>query len=87
MALTSNRDLVMVVCHELLAEDIESSEGSIVRFYCSRAQIEALATHTIEVVSKGRPVCALCGKPMDADGNVLGFCPRRNGHADELVFA
>lgn len=81
------RDLVMVVCHELLAEDIESSEGSIVRFYCSRAQIEALATHTIEVVSKGRPVCALCGKPMDADGNVLGFCPRRNGHADELVFA
>jgi uncharacterized repeat protein (TIGR03847 family) len=83
----SARDMIAIVCHELLADDIDAEEGSIVRFYCTRAQVDALAVHTIEIVSKGRPVCALCGKPMDADGNVLGFCPRRNGHSDEMVFA
>ncbi len=82
-----NRDLIVIVCSELLAEDIDESEGSVVRFFCSRAQIDALANHTMEVVVRGRPMCQLCGKPMDADGNVQGFCPRRNGHADELVFA
>jgi uncharacterized repeat protein (TIGR03847 family) len=81
------RDLVVVVCRELLADDIDESEASVVRFYCTRAQIDALAQHTMEVVSKGRPICQLCGKPMDPDGNVQGFCPRRNGHADEMVFA
>ena len=82
-----DHDQVVVVCHEMLAADIDESESSVVRFHCTRAQADALTVHTLEVVSKGRPVCQLCGKPMDADGNVLGFCPRRNGHADELVFA
>jgi uncharacterized repeat protein (TIGR03847 family) len=81
------RDRIIVVCREMLAEDVDESEASVVRFHCTRAQVDALAEHTLEVVSKGRPVCQLCGKPMDADGNVQGFCPRRNGHADELVFA
>jgi uncharacterized repeat protein (TIGR03847 family) len=82
-----SRDLIVIVCHELLAQDVDESEASVVRFFCTRTQIDALAQHTQEVVSRGRPVCQLCGKPMDADGNVDGFCPRRNGHADELVFA
>jgi len=30
-----------------------------------------------EVVAQGRPVCPLCGQPMDPDGH---FCPRANGH-------
>jgi uncharacterized repeat protein (TIGR03847 family) len=81
------RDLIIITCRELLAEDVDEEQASVVRFFCSRAQIDALANHTVEVVSKGRPVCALCGKPMDAEGNVEGFCPRRNGHSDEMVFA
>jgi uncharacterized repeat protein (TIGR03847 family) len=81
------RDHIIIVCREMLAEDIDDSESSTVRFHCTRAQVDALAVHTMEVVSKGRPICQLCGKPMDEHGNVLGFCPRRNGHADELVFA
>lgn len=80
-------DLIVLVVSELLPEDMEQEEASTVRFFCSRAQIDALSRHGMEVVSKGRPLCPLCGKPMDADGNVIGFCPRRNGHADEIVFA
>lgn len=79
--------MIVLVVSELLPEDMEQEDASTVRFFCSRAQIDALSRHGMEVVSKGRPLCPLCGKPMDADGNVIGFCPRRNGHADEIVFA
>lgn len=80
-------DLTVLVLRELLPEDMEQEEASTVRLFCSRAQIDALSRHGVDVVSKGRPICPLCGKPMDSDGNVIGFCPRRNGHADEIVFA
>ena len=80
-------DLLVIVASELLPDEMEQEEASTGRFFCSRAQIDALTRFGMEVVSKGRPICALCGKPMDADGNVIGFCPRRNGHADEVVFA
>jgi hypothetical protein len=77
----------VIVVSELVPEDVEPEDASTARFFCSRAQVDALSKHGVEVVSKGRPICALCGKPMDAEGNVQGFCPRRNGHADEIVFA
>ena len=80
-------DLIVIAASELLAEDVEQEEASRVNFFCSRAQIDAFSRHGLEVAARGRPICALCGKPMDADGNVIGFCPRRNGHADEIVFA
>jgi uncharacterized repeat protein (TIGR03847 family) len=80
-------DLIVIVARELLPEDVEPDEASTVRFFCSRAQVDALSRHGVEVVAKGRPICPLCGKPMDPEGNVAGFCPRRNGHADEIVFA
>lgn len=80
-------DLIVLVLSELLPEDVDPEQAATVRLFCSRAQIEALSRHGLEVVAKGRPICALCGKPMDPEGNVQGFCPRRNGHADEIVFA
>lgn len=82
-----DRDLVVIVCREMLAEDVDDEEGSTVRFFCTRQQIDMLVNHTNEVVARGRPICQLCGKPMDEHGEVEGFCPRRNGHADEMVFA
>jgi uncharacterized repeat protein (TIGR03847 family) len=80
-------DLIVLVMRELLPADVEQEEASTARFFCSRAQAEVLSRQGAEVVAKGRPICTLCGKPMDIDGNVQGFCPRRNGHADEIVFA
>ena len=37
---------------------------------------------TLEVVSQGRPICALCGRPVNPEGH---FCPKRNGHTKDLV--
>jgi uncharacterized repeat protein (TIGR03847 family) len=81
-------DLVVLALREVQTrEDQAEDELTLVRLFCSRAQIEALSRHATEVVQRGRPICPLCGKPMDASGNVEGFCPRRNGHGDEVVFA
>lgn len=83
----SDNDLVVILARELVPEDTDPEDAFTARFFCSRAQVDVFVRQAHEVVSKGRPICALCGKPMDADGNVEGFCPRRNGHADEIVFA
>lgn len=82
-----DNDLIVLVLTELLPEDVDPDEAATIRLFCSRAQIDAFSRHGLEVVAKGRPICPLCGKPMDPEGNVEGFCPRRNGHADEIVFA
>jgi uncharacterized repeat protein (TIGR03847 family) len=62
----------------LVAQEGDDEEpGQRARFVASYAQMLALAQHADEVVNQGRPVCPLCGGPIDAEGH---FCPRRNGH-------
>ena len=78
-------DLIVVVARELLPEEVGDEEASVVRLFCSRAQMDALHTHAHEVVSRGRPICPLCGRPIEP--GAAHFCPRSNGHADELVVA
>jgi uncharacterized repeat protein (TIGR03847 family) len=48
-----------------------------VRISATRAQAAALAAHGAELVAAGRPVCSLCGLPIDPEGHT---CPRLNGH-------
>lgn len=80
-----DHDLIVIVARELVPEDVSEDDASVVRFFCSRAQIDALQRHAAESVAHGRPICPLCGRPMDKDAT--HFCPRSNGHADELVVA
>lgn len=72
-------DLVMVAAQELLPED-ELREPRIVRLWGTRAQMAALSRHALDVVRGGRPLCSLCGQPIDPEGH---FCPRSNGHAHD----
>ena len=64
------------------SEEIDEEEGDIVRMWASRGQMEAMARHAVEMVKQGRPICPLCGQPINADGH---FCPPRNGHRRTLV--
>jgi uncharacterized repeat protein (TIGR03847 family) len=80
-----DHDLVMLVARELTPEDVDEEDASVARFFCSRAQVEALSRQAREVVARGRPVCPLCQKPIDQ--SLEHFCPRSNGHGDEVVFA
>ena len=67
-------DLLIIVAQELTDD---ADEMSVVRLWATRAQMKALSDHSIEVVESGRPLCPLCGAPINPDGH---YCPRRNGH-------
>jgi len=73
----ADNDLAVLVVREVVAEGGDPEEASVVRFWCTRSQVRALARWGIEVASRGRPLCPQCGEPMDPEGH---FCPKKNGH-------
>lgn len=71
-------DLVALELRELAeSEDIPADDLGVVRLWCTRSQIRAMANWGMEVASRGRPLCPQCGQPMDPAGH---FCARKNGH-------
>ncbi len=78
LAYNSERDRMVLVAREVVNEGQEPEEVSLVRFWCTRDQVRAMAAWAEEVTSRGRPVCPQCGEPMDPEGH---FCPKKNGHS------
>jgi len=70
-------DRVLLQLAELQPEGANPAEQRIVRFWCTRHQVRALAHWGAEVTSRGRPLCPQCGAPMDPEGHL---CPKKNGH-------
>ncbi|MDP9067503.1 MAG: DUF3090 family protein [Actinomycetota bacterium] len=63
-------------------DDDDEDEGPdvddfAVRILLAREQARAFILHALAVVAEGRPLCQLCGLPMDPDGH---RCPASNGH-------
>lgn len=73
----SENDLLVLVVREIVAEGTEAEDSGVVRFWCTRSQLRAMAHWGMEVASRGRPLCPQCGEPMDPEGH---FCPKKNGH-------
>jgi uncharacterized repeat protein (TIGR03847 family) len=75
----AQRDRVVVVATELQADEdpAEESDPVEVRLFVTRPQLRVLARHGSQVVARGRPLCPLCGNPIDPTGHV---CPAQNGH-------
>ena len=74
------RDRVLVIATELQADEeepLELADPLEVRLLVTRAQLRVLARHGAEVVARGRPLCPLCGNPLDPTGHI---CPAQNGH-------
>jgi uncharacterized repeat protein (TIGR03847 family) len=76
------RDRVVIVATELQAaededEPLEPPEPLQVRLFVTRPQLRVLARHGSQVVARGRPLCPLCGNPLDPTGHI---CPALNGH-------
>lgn len=78
----SDQDLVVVVAQSLQVEGEPEEDAITARFWVTRGQAKAMADHALEVVSQGRPMCALCGRPISSEGH---FCPKRNGHTTDLI--
>ncbi len=76
-------DLMVIFAQELLSEeDAARREPAVGRFWASREQMAALSAHVKKLATAGRPICALCGNPIDPDGH---FCPPSNGHASTTI--
>jgi uncharacterized repeat protein (TIGR03847 family) len=52
-------------------------ERGVGRLGLSRTQAAAIVRRGWDLISAGRPTCALCGHPIDPEGH---SCPRTNGH-------
>jgi uncharacterized repeat protein (TIGR03847 family) len=77
LAYDSDRDLICLIAREILTGEMTPEDASVVRFWCTRAQLRAMCRWGLEVAGRGRPVCPQCGEPMDPEGH---FCPKKNGH-------
>ena len=75
-------DRVLLVAEEYVPEPdeddpapIEHDDPATARFRLTRGQVLAFIRHAAELVNSGRPLCRLCGRPIDVDGHA---CPRLN---------
>ena len=73
----AENDMVVLLAREQLAEGQDPADASVVRFWCTRSQLRAMAHWGAEVAARGRPLCPQCAEPMDPEGH---FCPKKNGH-------
>jgi uncharacterized repeat protein (TIGR03847 family) len=73
----ADQDLIVILVREIVMEDGDPEEASVVRFWCNRQQARWLAAWSTEVVNRGRSICPQCGQPMEPEGH---FCPKKNGH-------
>lgn len=78
-------DRIVILAEEIGMDDDEDDEEGeaahpdrgVARIGISRASAAMIVRLGAELVSAGRPTCALCGRPMDPEGH---SCPRTNGH-------
>jgi uncharacterized repeat protein (TIGR03847 family) len=82
-------DMIWVIAKAMVmdeAGDIADPDGDdvpAVRFVGTREQMRHMSEHALGVVSKGRPICPLCNRPIDREGH---FCPRTDGEAMPVIF-
>jgi len=75
-------DRRLVVLFAYATDDEDDSEPPTFSCQVSPAQCLGFAERAEELISKGRPLCLLCGGPIDPDGH---HCVRSNGHTDRPI--
>jgi uncharacterized repeat protein (TIGR03847 family) len=73
--------MVVIFAYEMEEADKEDAPPA---FSCqaSLGQCDRFADRAEEVISGGRPLCILCGGPIDTQGH---DCPTRNGHSKRPI--
>jgi len=84
LAYQEDTEFVVVVVAPFEPEDASDEEEVVdkpaddaVRLIVTRDQVRSFVLHALGVVAEGRPLCQLCGLPMDPHGHA---CPASNGH-------
>ena len=60
-------------------EEDDEEDPAAIRVWANRRQISDFAEESLRVCAAGRPLCPLCGRPVEPSGHT---CPRSNGHTD-----
>jgi uncharacterized repeat protein (TIGR03847 family) len=68
----------------IFAYETETADDASPTFSCqlTRGQCRTFADRAEETISAGRPLCVVCGAPIDKDGH---RCQRRNGHSNRPI--
>ena len=74
-----DREHVVVLADD--TEALERGDTPAFRMEITRAMALALVDRIPPIVAAGRPLCPLCRRPLETDGQ--HFCPGANGHSDE----
>ncbi len=74
-----NMDQINLILEEIPGE---GEEPSALQIGLSKEQSAELAIQGARLIAAGRPLCPLCGYPLDPDGHA---CPRTNGHKAPAV--
>jgi uncharacterized repeat protein (TIGR03847 family) len=77
LAYDDEADRVIILLEEAQAGDGPDPEASAARIMLRRDQARSFLLHALAIVDEGRPICQLCGLPMDPAGHQ---CPASNGH-------
>jgi uncharacterized repeat protein (TIGR03847 family) len=83
LAYEETGDQIVVLLEPIRTEEeegteiVDSDETPGVRFLLRRDQVRAFILHAVAAAEEGRPLCQLCGLPMDPEGHA---CPASNGH-------
>lgn len=78
VAVDAEERRIIVIAEELVFADEEDPDAVVAsqaRFSLTSDQAAGFVIGAREVVSGGRPICRLCGRPIDPSGH---FCPRMN---------
>lgn len=70
----------------LIADDQEAMERGdtpTFRMMVTRSMALGLIDTIREIIASGRPLCPLCGRPLEGEGR--HFCPGANGHSEQPI--
>ena len=74
----STNGLFIIDAHDV-EEDENDRSPAMVRVWANRQQVNGFADEAFRACAAGRPLCPLCGRPMDPEGHK---CVRVNGHGN-----
>jgi uncharacterized repeat protein (TIGR03847 family) len=77
----ADHDRLLLLIEEFVAteegEEAEEAEAGAARWVLTRELVHAFVGRAEALLSGGRPLCTLCGRPIDAEGHT---CIKTNGH-------
>jgi uncharacterized repeat protein (TIGR03847 family) len=79
LGLDPDRRMALLVAQEAPEadeEEVDPDSLTTARMWLRLPQLAAFSRRGLELVNAGRPLCAMCGLPIDPSGHL---CPRKNG--------